>query len=311
MPDSTIGSIAFLGFGEAARAFLDGWRRNPDFRARISAYDIKTDSPDAEVSAAKRADYAAANVLGASTAPEAVKGADAVFSVVTADQAHEAAIAAAPGLKKGALFFDCDSCAPQTKARTALEVEAAGGRYVDVAVMQAVHPRLHRTPLLISGPHVEAAAAALAALGMSAKVQDGPVGAASSVKMIRSIMMKGLEALVCECVLAGRKAGVIETVIDSLELTYPGFDWKTKSAYMLERVMTHGVRRAAEMREVALTVDLVGLKGEMSHACVSWQQRIGELGLRASAAEADDYRALADRILVKLDRGACKGSPSL
>ena len=306
MPDSTIssGSIAFLGFGEAAHAFLDGWRTEPGFKARVCAYDIKTDSPDAQVRMAKRADYAAAHVLGASTAPEAVAGAEALFSVVTADQAHEAALAALPGLVKGALFFDCDSCAPQTKARTAQEVEAAGGRYVDVAVMAPVHPRLHRTPLLISGPHAEAAARALAALGMLAKIHEGPVGAASSVKMIRSIMMKGLEALVCECVLAGRKAGVIETVLDSLDDTYPGFDWKTRSAYMLERVMTHGVRRAAEMREVALTVDLLGLKGEMSRASVSWQQAIGELGL---PAEADDYDVLADRILAKLDRASDKG----
>jgi 3-hydroxyisobutyrate dehydrogenase-like beta-hydroxyacid dehydrogenase len=309
MPDSTISSIAFLGFGEAARAFLDGWRAEPAFKARICAYDIKTDSLDAQVRTAKRADYVAAHVLGASTAPEALTGAEAVFSVVTADQAHEAAIAALPGLMKGALFFDCDSCAPQTKARTARDVEAAGGRYVDVAVMAAVHPRLHRTPLLISGPHAEAAALALAALGMSAKIHDGPVGAASAVKMIRSIMMKGLEALVCECVLAGRQAGVIETVFDTLDDTYPGFDWRTRSAYMLERVMTHGLRRAAEMREVALTVDLLGLKGEMSRACVGWQQAIGELGLRSTAEEAADYAILADRILAALDSGGRRFQP--
>jgi hypothetical protein len=135
---------------------------------------------------------------------------------------------------------------------------------------------------------------------MSATIHNGPVGAASAVKMIRSVMMKGLEALVCECVLAGRKAGVIEAVLDSLDDTYPGFDWKSRSAYMLERVMTHGVRRAAEMREVALTVDLLGLKGEMSRASVGWEQTIGELGLRADAAEAGDYRVLADRILAAL-----------
>jgi 3-hydroxyisobutyrate dehydrogenase-like beta-hydroxyacid dehydrogenase len=294
MPHSSIssGSIAFLGFGEAAHAFLDGWRTNAHFKSRVCAYDIKTDSPEPGVRTAKRADYMAAKVLGASTAAEAVTGAEAVFSVVTADQAHEAAVAALPGLAKGALVFDCDSCAPQTKSRTAQEVEAAGGRYVDVAVMAPVHPRLHRTPLLISGPHVEAAALALASLGMSATIHEGPIGAASAVKMIRSVMMKGLEALVCECVLAGRKAGVIETVLDSLDETYPGFDWKKRSAYMLERVMTHGVRRAAEMREVALTVDMLGLKGEMSRATVGWEQTIGELGLRASTAEAADYQVL-------------------
>ena len=309
MPDSVLssGSIGFLGFGEAAQAFLSGWRTDANFKARICAYDIKTDSPNSEVRTAKRADYMAAKVLGASTAAEALTGADAIFSVVTADQAHEAAIAALPGLTKGALFFDCDSCAPQTKTRTAEEVEAAGGLYVDVAVMAPVHPRLHRTPLLISGPRAEAAAPALASLGMSATIHDGPVGAASAVKMIRSVMMKGIEALVCECVLAGRKAGVIETVLDSLDDTYPGFDWKKRSAYMLERVMTHGVRRAAEMREVALTVDLLGLKGEMSRASVGWEQAVGELGLRANGAEANDYSLLADRILAALDPAAREG----
>jgi 3-hydroxyisobutyrate dehydrogenase-like beta-hydroxyacid dehydrogenase len=306
MPESTIasGSIAFIGFGEAARAFLDGWRTRPGFSAGVAAYDIKTDSPDPEVRAAKRADYAAATVLGASSAPEAVAGAQAIFSVVTADQAHQAAIAALPGLASGAFFFDCDSCAPQTKKRTAEQVEAAGARYVDVAVMQPVHPRLHRTPLLISGPHAKDAAPALAALDMSATIHDGPVGSSSAIKMIRSIMMKGLEALVCECVLAGSKAGVIETVLDSLDDTYPGFDWRKRSAYMLERVMTHGVRRAAEMREVALTVDLLGLDGAMSRASVGWHETIGELGLRTAAAEAEDFRALADRILAGLDAGS-------
>ena len=114
--------------------------------------------------------------------------------------------------------------------------------------------------------------------------------------------LKGLEALVCECVLAGRKAGVIETVLDSLDDTYPGFDWKKRSAYMLERVMTHGLRRAAEMREVALTVELLGLDNAMSKATVGWQQAVGDLRLCAEKDEMGDYRLLADRILAHLDK---------
>jgi 3-hydroxyisobutyrate dehydrogenase-like beta-hydroxyacid dehydrogenase len=293
-------AIAFIGFGEAAKAFLAGWRSEPGFSARIAAYDIKTDSSDPAVREGKRADYLKADVFGAASAPEAVDGAEAVFSVVTADQAHEAAVAALPGLAPGVFVFDCDSCAPQTKERTAREVEAAGGRYVDAAVMAPVHPRLHRTPILISGPHAAAALPVLTGLGMAAEIHEGPVGSASAVKMIRSIMMKGLEALVCECVLAGTKAGVIDAVLDTLDDTYPGFDWKKRSAYMLERVATHGVRRAAEMREVALTVDLLGLDGAMSRASVGWQQAIGDLKLRATREEAADYRLLAERILSHL-----------
>jgi 3-hydroxyisobutyrate dehydrogenase-like beta-hydroxyacid dehydrogenase len=292
--------IAFLGFGEAAQAFLRGWRTQPGFAARIAAYDVKTDSPDARVRDAKRADYSAAQVEDGETAPAALAGAPLIFSVVTADQAEAAALAALPGLAENAFFFDCNSCAPQTKARVAVRIEAAGGRYVDTAVMAPVHPRLHRTPLLISGPHAEAAAAALRSLAMAPEIHAGPVGSSSSVKMIRSVMIKGLEALACECALAGRAAGVDDVVLATLDDTFPGFDWKKRIAYMMERVMTHGVRRAAEMREVALTVDELGLDGAMSRGAVAWQQRVGELRLRAADGDPSDYRDLADRILSAL-----------
>lgn len=293
------GSIGFLGFGEAAQAFLKGWRSELGFSERIVAYDIKTKAADAAIRAGKRADYAAAHVEGAAEAPAMAAEADRIFSVVTADQAHAAALATIPGLRPGAFFFDCDSCAPQTKVESAAMVEAAGGRYVDVAVMAPVHPRLHKTPLLICGPHAAEGAEALRALGMSPAIYDGPVGAASAIKMTRSIMVKGLEALVCECVLAGVKAGVAEPVLDSLDDTFPGFDWKKRSAYMLERVMTHGVRRAAEMREVALTVDRLGLDKAMASATVEWQQRIGDLKLDARQI-GEDYLARAQAILEAL-----------
>ncbi len=294
---SQIGRIAFLGFGEAGRAFLDGWRSVSGFSADVVAYDVKTDSPAAGVREAKRADYATAKVSGAASALEAVKGAHLIFSLVTADQAHEAALAALPALGAGAFFLDCNSCAPQTKMRSAERVEAAGGRYVDVAVMSPVYPRRHRSPLLISGPRAPDVAPWLAALDMVAKIHEGPVGSSSAIKMVRSVMMKGLEALVCECVLAGEKAGVTDIVLNSLDDTYPGFDWKKKAAYMLERVMNHGVRRASEMREVALTVDLLGLDGAMSRASAQWQDRVGQLQLKVAEGDGADHHQLARRIL--------------
>ena len=254
MPRSiAAGAIAFIGFGEAALAFLDGWRTAPDFAARVSAYDVKTDSPDPAVRAGKRARLCRGQCDRRVDRARGRCGRRCDLLGRHRRSGARGCCAALPGVERGA-FFDCDSCAPQTKERTAKEVDAAGGRYVDVAVMAPVHPRLHRTPLLISGPHAKDAAPVLAALGMAADIHEGPVGSSSAIKMIRSIMMKGLEALVCECVLAGMKAGVIETVLDSLDDAYPGFDWRRRSAYMLERVLTDGVRRAAEMREVALTV---------------------------------------------------------
>lgn len=288
-------NIACIGFGEAASAFVAGW--GPERAAAIRVFDIKTDAADAAVAAGKRADYGRAGVVGCDTLAGALDGATVVFCLVTADQAARAAADAAPLLAPGALFLDCNSCAPGTKARSAAVVEAAGARYVDVAVMAPVHPKLHKTPLLLSGPHADAAADVLGRLDMSAKIAQGPVGRASSIKMVRSIMMKGMEALFAECVLAGRRAGVDDVVLDSLDVTYPGFDFKAKAAYMLERSMTHGIRRAAEMREVAKTVEELGLPNGMAAATVEWQQRIGDLALDAGDG---DYVERADKVLAGL-----------
>ncbi|WP_245593532.1 protocatechuate 4,5-dioxygenase subunit alpha [Azospirillum halopraeferens] len=292
MPDQL--RIACIGFGEAASAFVSGW--GAERAAAVTAYDIKTDHPDPAVRAGKLADYERAGIRGCATAAEALEGAALVFSLVTADQAGKVAAAAAPLLARGALFLDGNSCAPGTKRRSAAAVAQAGrGLYVDVAVMAPVYPKRHRTPLLLSGAHAAVAAERLAALDMDVKIAEGEVGTASSIKMIRSVMMKGMEALFAECVLAGRKAGVDAVVLDSLDATFPGFDFRAKAAYNLERVMTHGLRRAAEMREVALTVAELGLPNGMAAATVDWQQRIGAMGL--SAAEGEDYAARADRVL--------------
>ena len=156
-------------------------------------------------------------------------------------------------------------------------------------------PRL-AVPILGGGPAAERAAALLNPLGMAIRPVATEHGRASAMKLCRSIMIKGLEALVCECLLAGVKLGVAEPVLASLEDTFPGFGWPHRSAYMLERVMTHGVRRAAEMREVALMVDELGLDNAMASATVEWQQRIGDLKLKAKDI-GEDYAARTAAVL--------------
>ncbi len=287
--------LAFIGFGEAAQAFVGGF--GPAWAGVSQVYDIKTDHDEPAIRDGKRADYETAGVIGCATAAEALAGAPVVFSLVTADQALEVAKATAGHLPAGILYFDCNSCSPGSKRRAAELIDGNGGRYVDVAVMTPVYPRRHQTPLLVSGRHKEAALELMSALQMQAEPVEGPLGAAAAIKMVRSIMVKGMEALYMECVLTGRQSGVEEVVLDSLDDTFPGFGFKDRAAYMLERVMTHGVRRAAEMREVALTVEEAGQLNAMSRATVEWQQMIGDLGV---SADLNDYTASADAVLAKL-----------
>lgn len=285
--------IALIGFGEAAMAFVSGWE--PARHGLLQAYDIKTDDPAQR--SAMQARYAQLQVAGCETMPGALQGAEAAFCLVTADRALEAARMAAGSILPGTLWLDGNSCAPQTKQAAAAVIEAAGGRYVDVAVMAPVHPKRHLVPLLVGGPHAEAGAALLRSLGMRPEIAGDAVGQASAIKMLRSVMIKGMEALTAECLLAARKAGVEGQVIASLQASDPGTDWPARAAYNMERMMVHGARRAAEMREVAATVAALGLPSGMSEATARWQDRV-------AGAEADvgtgDLAARLDGVLARL-----------
>ena len=289
--------IAFVGFGEAAQAFVTGWAL-PD-AGRISAFDVKTD--EAGQREQMLDNYSRLGVCGRSDIGAALAGAGVVFCTVTADRALEADKAGAPSLDNGALWLDCNSCAPDTKRSAAEVIEAAGGRYVDVAVMAPVHPRLHRVPLLLSGRDAPSAQEILAALGMKPQIAGNRVGEASAIKMIRSVMIKGFEALTAECFLAARRAGVERQVLESLQASDPGFGFPDRAAYNLERMMVHGPRRAAEMREVAATVAALGLPNAMSEAAAEWQQRIGAARLDGGP---DDLATRTDRILAHLSSSA-------
>lgn len=289
MDHQTTLNVAFIGFGEAAQAFVSGMERR--CVSGINTYDVKVQSTSApQLQAAAHT----AQVTCHEALVDAVQSSDVVWSLVTADQAFTAANTVAKHLKPGALFLDCNSCAPHTKQASAQVIEQAGGRYVDVAVMSPVLPLRNRTPLLLSGPHADEAQRLLTDLGMNATVEPGAVGTASAIKMVRSIMVKGMEALFAECTLAGRLAGVDQQVFASLDASNPGFNWAERAAYNLERMTLHGERRAAEMEEVCAFLNHLGLPERLSESTVRWQRLLAQSGVKA---QADDYTAPADALL--------------
>nr|WP_209022881.1 NAD(P)-dependent oxidoreductase [Sphingomonas kaistensis] len=276
-----------IGFGEAGAAFA---------RPGVTAFDRKTDV--SATRAAKLADYAAAGVAGADSAAEAVAGADLVLSLVTADQALAAAEQCAPFLAPGAMFLDLNSVAPATKRAAARIVTAAGAHYVDVAVMAPVLPARLAVPLLVAGEQADAAAARLRAYGFGTVAIAGPsVGDASSIKMIRSAMVKGIEALTAECLLAAHRAGVTDAVLASLAASSSPADWSVQADYNLDRMLVHGLRRAAEMEEVARTLEDLGIDPAMTRGIIARQRALGRLGivpaagLAAKLAQIDPPRA--------------------
>jgi 3-hydroxyisobutyrate dehydrogenase-like beta-hydroxyacid dehydrogenase len=284
---STKPAFCFIGFGEAGQAIAAGLRDQGV--ERIAAWDILF--PEAEGEKLKAA-AAAISVRCASSAADAVRAADIIVSAVTAAASVEAAQSVKPHLAGTPFFLDVNSVSPNRKQETA-KLLGGAARYVDVAVIAPIYPARHRTPLLLAGPHAQAVAPALAALDMRAALAGAEVGAAAAIKMIRSVILKGIEALTLECFLAAARAGVVDEVAGSLKNNYPGLDWAKIIPYNLERMASHGERRAAEMEEVAATLRELGVEPLMTHATVQRQREMGEIGAQQSV-----------RRVLKKDRGA-------
>jgi len=265
-------ALAFIGFGEAGQAIAAGLKESGV--ATIAAWDILF--PQTEGAALKQA-AAAIGARVAGDAADAVRGADIVIAAVTAASSLDAAQSVAAYLAGRPFYLDINSVSPGRKQQTEAFL-AERARYVDVAIMAPIHPKRHQTPMHLAGPHSEAVAPVLQALGMRLTMAGGETGAAAAIKMIRGVIVKGIEALTEECFIAATRAGVVGEVAASLVNNYPTLDWKEIADYNLERMASHGIRRAAEMAEVADTLRELGVAPLMTEAIVKRQQAMGLIG---------------------------------
>lgn len=292
--------IGLVGYGEVGRILAE------DLRAQgltVSACDLKLGHA---ASAAPLREHAAGHgVQLAASHRELAARSDFIVSAVTASEAVPVAEACAPALRQGCFFLDFNSASPGAKQRAAALVNAAGGRYVEGAVMTSVPPYRIKVPLLLGGPDAAALGPLLNELGFAAKVASDRLGVAAATKMCRSVMIKGLEAMVIESFTAARHYGVEDAVIASLKETFPGIDWEKQAAYFFQRVIEHGRRRSEEVREVAQTVREAGLEPWSAAGTAERQAWVADLadaglfGARGGSAFArsPDWRTEADRIL--------------
>jgi 3-hydroxyisobutyrate dehydrogenase-like beta-hydroxyacid dehydrogenase len=272
--------LCFIGFGEAGQALASGLREAGV--GSMAAWDILFPQPAGQ---RLREAGAALGVRLADSAADAARDADLVISAVTAASSLQAAHSVYPYLA-GQWFLDINSVSPGRKQATARLLEGTA-RYVDVAILAPIHPRRHQTPLLLAGPHAQAVMPLLVdELEMRGTIAAGEVGAAAALKMIRSVMIKGIEALTAECFLAAQRAGITQEVAASLHNNYPTLDWDKVISYNLERMASHGIRRADEMEQVAVTLAELGIEPLMASATVARQRQMGELGRRDSVRDA-------------------------
>lgn len=259
--------IAFIGYGEAARSFTDSLAQKASVEI-LAAYDICQDESMAAAATSRGLRFE-------SEIGRAISGADWIISAVTADRSLEAAQSAADHLRQGQLFIDINSVSPGRKKQAAAVVTARNAGYLDMAVMAPVNPRGHATPILIAGPSANLLRADFDALGFRFEIIGDEIGAATAIKMVRSMFVKGLEALTVETLMAAAAAGCFDRVVNSLAETFPGLGWPDNARYMFERTLRHGARRAAEMRESAVTYDELGFVGALAAKIADVQDKMG------------------------------------
>jgi 3-hydroxyisobutyrate dehydrogenase-like beta-hydroxyacid dehydrogenase len=270
--------IAFLGFGEAARAFHDTLALRLD-HGQFRAYDRLLNDPAAAEDMRLAMTSRGVDVVGS---PAALADAEWIFSAVTADQSLEAAKSILPHLGQGALLIDINSVSPQRKVETAALVDATGADYLDMAVMAPVHPKGHATPVLLAGKNAGAILDRMLSLGFKGEVAGEAPGSATAIKMVRSVFVKGLEAITVEALLAAEASGCFEEILTSLARSFPGLDWSKFPAYQFERTTRHGRRRAAEMRESGATLDALGLNGGLCREIAAVQDEMAATGIKAT-----------------------------
>ena len=261
--------VAFIGYGEVGKLFARQFLAAG--AASVSAYDILFDRAD--VGVARRAEAEAAGVRAATSAADAARNATVIFSAVTADAVANVAREARGYARSGQYFVDVNSASPETKRAASAELMAAGAAYIEAAVMAPVAPKGLATPILAGGPEAEAAAALLNPLGMAIRPVAVEYGRASATKLSRSIMIKGIEALIIDSAQAARAWGVAGDVFASLNDTFPGTDFSKLADLMAGRVRQHGVRRAAEMREAADMLDDLNVNSQLARAVADAQER--------------------------------------
>src|SRR5215468_9687002 len=214
--------IGFIGFGEA------GFHIAKDLRGAgvsgVCAYDINARAPGLGEKIQRRSGEAEVPLLESNA--ELAAASDILLSTVTANRSMEAAEQTAPFLASRHIYADLNSVSPALKQTIGELVESRGARFVEVAIMSPVPRHGSAAPMFLGGPHAQSLVDLLSPYGMNLEVISEQIGAASAVKMCRSVVVKGLEALLLECALGSVPYGADERVFATLDETFPGMDWK-------------------------------------------------------------------------------------
>ena len=287
--------IGVMGYGEVGKTFALGLI--PHVQS-ILMWDIKLSDASQAVELTNHAKMY--GIAVAQSVQDLCSHSDLIISCVTASQTKVVAQSVASFISKDTFFLDLNSASPGTKQSCSDIINAAGGVYVEAGVMTSVPPYGIRVPMLLGGKEAHQLQILLADWGCDVNTVSDQLGVASAIKMCRSIMIKGLEALVIESYTTARHYGVEDHMLATMAETFPTIDWPKQGAYFYSRVVQHGKRRAEEMRESALTVEETGVVSTLTSAIATkhdWIAGLARDGIFDNLPAKPVWQDYADRLV--------------
>jgi 3-hydroxyisobutyrate dehydrogenase-like beta-hydroxyacid dehydrogenase len=297
-PDVRIG---FVGFGEAARVFAGGLRGRV---ASVVAFcrGARNSPP---YTPEFRADAERLGVRLVDSTEALAREANVIVSAVATAAAGPVAEDVARFLGPGHLFVDINAAPPGVKETMASVVTAQGARFVDAELMGAASLYGFAVPLYVSGDGAEAFAALLGPLGLRITRVPGAASAAAMLKMIRSVVTKGMEAVIVEAMFAAFRAGVAREAFAAVTEPMDALRFSDFATMCLTSDPIHAERRAEEMKQVAEVVRALGVEPIMTESArrrLEWSARFRLREARAGQAFADYLEVL--RLYDRLDAGS-------
>jgi 3-hydroxyisobutyrate dehydrogenase-like beta-hydroxyacid dehydrogenase len=268
--------FAILGFGELGSALAGSLAAVPG-----SGLTVFTRARSGDRAAQLEESLRELGATAAGSAGEAVRGAEVVIAAVPGSASAEVFESCAAALEPATLYADLSSAAPRDKVRAAGRAAEGGVRYADAAVLGTVAAGGGAVPILASGDGAAVLRDLLAPAGIRVEAADAPAGHASTVKLLRSVYLKGRDALIAEMLAAAQRLGLVDAVIDSIASApseQGSFD--ELADRVLKALAVHAERRAGELELSGELVRGTGVEPLMAEAGAERLRRIAALGLR-------------------------------
>ncbi|MDL2272092.1 DUF1932 domain-containing protein [Desulfovibrio sp. OttesenSCG-928-I05] len=283
--------VVFIGFGEAAFNIAAGLKS--EGLADMGAFDINANNPKFATAITSRAEETGVTLFD--DVATACAGAEFIFSLTSATVAVSVAEGIFPHLKAGQVYVDMNSAAPTVKETINALPREKGVLFCDAGVMGTVPGNRHTVPMFIAGEGAARFAEEFLPYGMKLTALDAPAGGASAIKMLKSVVMKGLPQLMFESFEGAHRYGVLDILVKSLSSSLEGKSVEKLADTFIARTLIHAARRAAEMRDVQSTLDALDMDASMVKATIKklddmaeqdWSELLGEGGSSLGYKEA-------------------------